>query len=239
MAGDNWPLISYGDLLKKVNACINLNSFPWVIDRTTSPSPHHHRQQAVCKGWVGEKHGVIAVITHADVTHCFDGMGGFYEDKLTFNYEHKHSDKKSLVWAAPVERQTKPGGKLVDSSCEMSLSRLAIQSLSPREFPLRGVSLWLSFTVLLSLKTPGALSSRKPPKIPAVYTWDLAPWTAMSLGKWYGILKCPWRSSMRTKGWFWCSCPLAYTILIYIHHLSGKTVSYMYCTSLQSCPLNK
>lgn len=130
-------------------------------------------------------------------------------------------------------------GKLVDSSCEMSLSRLAIQSVSPREFPLRRVSLWLSFMVLLSLKTLGALSSRKPPKIPVVYTWDLAPWTAMSLGKLYGILKCPWRSSMRTKGWFWSSCPLAYTILIYIHHLSGKTVSYMYCTSLQSCPLNK
>lgn len=146
----------------------------WIasLESTTEPHPpatHHRRQQAVCKGWVGEKHGVIAVITHADVTHCFDGMGGFYEDKLTFNYEHKHSDKKSLVWAASVERQTKPGK--TSGQFLRNVAQPAGNPVSQSEgiSPVRSVPVVVLYGVALFKNTWGIIFQETPKKPGSLY----------------------------------------------------------------------
>lgn len=68
-----------------------------------------------------------------------------------------------------------------------------LQSLSQREFPQVGLSLWLSavhYGVTLVL----ALSSRKTPTTAAFHTWDLAPLTMTSLGR--------LKSSVKTKAFF-------------------------------------
>ena len=144
-----------------------------------------------------------------------------YKDKLTFNHEHKQSDKKSIVKIMWVEKANK---NLMDGWCEMLLGWLKNSSLSVRgSFPRLDCpcGCLLSFMVLLSPKTPAAISSRETPTVTVSHTWDLAPLTMTSLGAWRGKQKCPRQPPVKRKvffhrGHFWSSCLLVSFIHLFV-----------------------
>lgn len=94
-----------------------------------------------------------------------DGTGAFHKGEPTFNYEHKQSALDEPCWSCTGWKTNQPA----DASCEMPLGWLAIQSLSPGEFPLLGVPLPLSFysaALLKKKKSPGAIVTQETPQNP-------------------------------------------------------------------------
>lgn len=126
-----------------------------------------------------------------------------HKDKLTFNYEHKHSVKKSIVkitWVEKTNKASKTDGRFLWNVAQLAEN----YSLSGRgSFPRSDCpcGCLLSFMVLLSPKTPAAISSREIPTTTVFHTWDLAPLTMTSLG-WCGKQKCPRQPSMKRKVFF-------------------------------------
>lgn len=155
---------------------------------------------------------------------ALDGTGAFHEGEPTFNYEHKQSDLDEPCWSRTGWKTNQP----VDASSEMPLGWLAIQSLSPGEFPPLGVPLPLSFygAALLKKKKKhhlGPLSCRKLPKIPASPYRGLSTFISDAFGENdMAYWKCLRQSSVRWNKYYG---PRALWLCLFwqdMHLLPGK-----------------
>lgn len=172
---------------------------------------------------------------------ALDGTGAFHEGEPTFNYEHKQSDLDEPCWSHTGWKTNQP----VDASSEMPLGWLAIQSLSPGEFPPLGVPLPLSFygAALLKKKkniTWGHCHAGNSPKSLLVRTGDLAPLSVMPLVEMIWLIENAWDNHLWDGTNILALVPSGF---VYFDKTcifcQGRLVEYMYCTSLQSRPLNK
>lgn len=136
------------------------------------PSPSKENKLAV--NAVGKKnmvnHWYYSWLWHLERIH---------KDKLTFKYEHKHSDKKSIAKKScglKEQAKKKTTKKKTDGRFMWIVAQLAANSsLSVRgSFPMSDCpcGCLLSFMVLLSPKTPAAKSSRETPTTTVFHTWD-------------------------------------------------------------------
>lgn len=222
--GNKLPLIYYGNKKQQMYVLSLIGSSlkpatqpqPW-------PSPSKENKLAV--NAVGKKnmvnHWYYSWLWHLERIH---------KDKLTFKYEHKHSDKKSIAKkSCGLKEQAKKKQqkkKLMDGSCESLLSWLQTPaSQSEGVSPCRTVPvvvccpLWCcSLQKHLQQNLPGK-PQRPLFSIPGI---DLAPLTMTSLGGWCGKQKCPRQPSVKRKNVlpprsFWSSCPLvSFTHLFFL-----------------------
>lgn len=164
--GNKLPLIYYGNKRQQMYVSSLIGSslkpatqpHPW-------PSPSKENKLAV--NAVGKKnmvnHWYYSWLWHLERLH---------EDKLTFKYEHKHSDKKKhcknhVGW----KNKQKTDGRFMWIVAQLAEnSSLSVRGSFPRsDCPCGRL---LSFMVLLSPKTPAAKSSRETPTTTVFHTWD-------------------------------------------------------------------